>query len=178
MSSTTEEKIAFLSRFKSDIEAKFNGTGDPDVRTRINRGMRRARELVAETGAMKTVTLSPPPAIGGLVVHNADPFSFILESYYGMSMIPTVCDMIEEAIGVLEDPEYEHRRLATTQASQGTGKRKILRSGNSHHHEPELPANVTLAWLVRNVPISFWVWLAGIIAAAIALGIRIGTLLP
>lgn len=105
------EKIAFLVRFKDDIQAQFNGSSSsPDqadaVRTRINRGMRRAKEIVAETGSMKVVTLAPPAAIGGLIAHDADPFEFILQSFYGMSMTPTVADMIEQAIGVLETPGY------------------------------------------------------------------------
>ncbi len=46
---------------------------------------------------------------GGFMIRNGNPFNFILESYHGISMIPTVIDMIDATIGVLESPEYlEH----------------------------------------------------------------------
>lgn len=180
MASEVAEKIAFLERFKTDIQAHFNGTGDEATRIRINRGMSRAREVVGEAGALKAVTLSPPPAIGGLIVRDADPFNFILQSYYGMSMVPAVADMIEQAIGTLESPEYADRNSLEAKArTQGRGSvgpvasRKTRSAGDGL----ELPAKVTLSWLVRHVPISFWLWLIGIGGAAFAAGVKAAPLL-
>ncbi len=176
MASDATEKIAFLERFKADIQAHFNGADDDATRSRINRGMKRARDIVGETGAMKTVTLSPPPAIGGLIVRDADPFSFILQDYYGMSLAPTVADMIEQAIGILESPEYEHRkaqeRIAAKRAITSAGSATKLQTLAADDVGPELPAKVTLSWLVRHVPISFWFWLVGIVGAAFAAGVK------
>jgi hypothetical protein len=185
VTSDTAEKIAFLERFKSDIRAHFDGADDEATRVRISRGMRRARSIVEDAGAMKTVTLSPPPAIGGLIVRNGDPFNFILQDYYGMSMVPTVVDMIEEAIGVLESPEYEQRPRRTLQEavsdsaiSNGIVQHKASGSPPPQTvRDPELPDKVTLSWMVRHVPISFWLWLAGIIGAAFAAGAKLGPFL-
>jgi len=187
VSSDTAEKIAFLERFKADIQAYFAGPEDQATRSRINRGMSRARELVDDAGAMKTVTLSPPAAIGGLMVRGADPFNFILQDYYGMSMVPTVADMIDQAIGVLESPDYDKRKTlekttrkeaaaARSAASRPTaGDRALIRE--AINGGPELPAKVTLSWLIRHVPVSFWFWLIGLIAAAFAAGLRLGQIL-
>lgn len=181
MSSETTEKVAFLERFKADIVAHFRGGGDEATRVRINRGMRRAKEIVSEAGAMKSVTLSPPPAIGGMIVRDADPFNFILRDYYGMSMAPAVADMIEEAIGFLESPEYEAQRQATQKNAANVPAKPIPRglakAAADEVKEPELPAKVTLSWLVRHVPISVWLWLAGALAAALAVGAKFGPLL-
>jgi len=132
VSSDTAEKIAFLERFKADIQAYFAGPEDQATRSRINRGMSRARELVDDAGAMKTVTLSPPAAIGGLMVRGADPFNFILQDYYGMSMVPTVADMIDQAIGVLESPDYDNARLSRKQR----GRRRLPHAVLRHARQP------------------------------------------
>lgn len=181
------EKIAFLEHFKADIRAHFEGDNSDTLRTRISRGMPRARSILSEAGALKTVTLSPPPAIGGLLVRNGDPFSFILQDYYGVSMIPTVADMIEEGIGVLEGPEYE-KKLALTESraqkaqeapapdSSHSAVQGRLKSEETKRH-PELPEKVTISWLVQHVPVSFWIWLSGLLAAAFLAGIKVAPLL-
>jgi hypothetical protein len=183
------EKISFLERFKADIRARFNGDSDDGLRTRISRSMPRAKSILSDAGVLKTVTLSPPPAIGGLIVRNGDPFSFILQDYYGMSMIPAVADMIEEAIGVLESPEYQQKGLlpkaSLVEASDAVADTDHLANaaarqvpGRSKNKSlPELPEKVTLSWLVQHVPISFWFWLVGLLAAAFAAGAKIGPLL-
>ena len=38
--------------------------------------------------------------------------------------------------------------------------------------EPELPEKVTLIWLVRHVPVSFWITAAGLLVAAFVAGIQ------
>jgi hypothetical protein len=170
------EQIEFLSRFRADILAHFNGQDDGTVRSRINRGMNRAKILVAEAGVSKSVTLSPPPAIGGLIVRNADPFSFILEDYYGMSMAPAVADMIEEAIGVFESPDYV-RRYASALSETKLRKTRSAARGYSQAEHPKLPDRITISWLVQNVPIRFWFWLVGLLAAAVAAGMKWGPLI-
>lgn len=44
----------------------------------------------------------------------------------------------------------------------------------SHEDEVVLPEKVSLAWLWQNVPIKFWGWLIGLLAAAFLLGISFG----
>lgn len=168
MSSEIDEQIAFLQSFNADILAHFDGHKDGALRVRINRGIPRARDILARAGALKSVSLSPPPAIGGMIVRNADPFEFILQDYFGMSMAPMVSDMIEQAIGILDSPEY--RRDA-----EHVNKRKPKRS-----KEPisvPLPDKVTLSWLVRHVPIKFWLWLIGIVTAAFGVGVKLAPFL-
>jgi hypothetical protein len=175
--SDAAEKISFLQQFKADIIAHFNGANDEATRVRINRGMRRAKQIVSEAGAMKTITLSPPPAIGGMIVRDGDPFAFILQDYYGMSMVPTVADIIEEAIGYLESPEYVQDRSSSAASPKANRNTEPTALKVPPTPGPELPEKVTLSWLVRHVPISFWFWLIGLLAAALALGTKLGPLL-
>ena len=177
------EQIAFLERFKADIRAHFDGDSADALRARISRGMPRAKNILSDAGVLKTVTLSPPPAIGGLLIRHGDPFSFILQDYYGVSMIPTVADMIEEAIGVLESPEYRKKAqlakaspMAEKDAVAGVAGVPTPMRGDLGlliiKAQPELPEKVTISWLVHHVPISFWIWLIGLLAAAFAAGAK------
>jgi REase_DpnII-MboI len=105
------EKIQTLQSFRGDIiqwhnDRRESPQGIAELRSRINRNMRKANEIIRETGSLKVMTLSPPPISGGLMIRNADPFGFVIDGYYGMSVIPFIVDMIDAAIGVLESPEF------------------------------------------------------------------------
>ena len=116
------EKINTLSDFKKDIRCWFDGNYDPlkkeELRSQIYRTVPRVREIVQEAGCLKLITLAPPPAVGGLFVQNADPFDSLLQSYYRMSLIPMVSDMLDETVGVLESPEYLEKMLARSQDTE------------------------------------------------------------
>jgi hypothetical protein len=154
-----DEKIAFLADFKRDINSFFNGNQEPELRTRISRSMRRARDIVTETGSLKLVTLAPPRAVGGIGVQNADPFGFITQDYYGMSLIPAVADMVEEAIGVLQSPEYREnlRRRPERQKNNKGGTAPLA-----------YPDKVTLRWLFDHAPLRLW-----LIAAATIISVAL-----
>ena len=40
--------------------------------------------------------------------------------------------------------------------------------------EQELPDKVTLTWLMQHVPVSFWLWLGGILITTIIIGVTLG----
>lgn len=165
------ERILFLTEFKEDIQAFFHGRQDTDksLRPRISRSTPRARSILLETRALKRVALAPPAAIGGLVVNNADPFDYILQDYYGMSLIPTVSDMIEEAIGVLQSPEYlsQLQQSASADVAKKTGAASLA-----------YPEKMTLRWLIDHAPLRFWLLTTGafvsILLAVFAWGFRLG----
>jgi len=74
-----------------------------DDRSFINRNLIAVRNAVREARTTKLITISPPPAIRGLLMKNVDPFENLFESFYGQSLIPDAMDSIEQAMGV-----YEH----------------------------------------------------------------------
>ena len=101
-----DARISLLKEFLSLAQRWFDGDYGPDgsrrLRRRINRLLIPVRRAVLEAGAMKLITISPPPAVGGLVAGNTDPFRNFFEDFWGMSVIPTVIDLVDEAIGVYE----------------------------------------------------------------------------
>jgi len=109
----TEEKIAQLEEFKSLVN-KFFESYDPEVRSEINRKKTWVRREVLEAGCFKTFTVSPPPAVGGLIMRNVDPFEVIFNPPYNMSVSSIVFDIIDETIGVIM---AGGREVATTEAS-------------------------------------------------------------
>lgn len=102
-----EETIKKLEAFKVfviDWRKSKNLERQQQLRTVINQNKHWVRQQVIETGCFFTITISPPPAVGGLVLKNVDPFAMIFDRPYLTSMIPPVLDMIDQTIGILLDP--------------------------------------------------------------------------
>lgn len=59
------------------------------------------RREVIEAGCFHTITVGPPPAIGGLIMRNIDPFVMMFDPPYGINLIRNVVDMIDQTIGVM-----------------------------------------------------------------------------
>jgi len=99
------EKIARLEQFRELLVA-WQQRHDPDGRRQINQTKGWVRREVIEAGCFKTLTISPPPAVGGLIMRNVDPFNMIFDPPYLMSMVPIITDMVDETIGRLQaDPQ-------------------------------------------------------------------------
>jgi hypothetical protein len=110
---TTEEKIQRLEEFKGAV-IDWGRTGDDRFRSMINQKTMWVRREVIEARCFGTLTVSPPPAIGGLVARDVDPFTSMFDSPYQVNLVPTVVDMIDRTIGVLrsrpsEDPSEQPR---------------------------------------------------------------------
>ena len=71
------------------------------------------REVV-EAGCLYTMTISPPPAVGGMIKQNVNPFNMIFQEVYLQSLNSHVRDMINQTIGVIEErrnlPDEEQKR--------------------------------------------------------------------
>ena len=84
------------------------------LRSYINQNAPSVRKIVAEAGCYKTLTVSPPPAVGGMIMRNVDPFDMMFNPPYFMNMVQIVSDMIDQTIGVLKtSPPRPKKREAT-----------------------------------------------------------------
>ena len=95
-----EEKITRLEAFKR-LLVTWQKSHSSDTRSQINQDRIWVRREVIESGCFHTLTIAPPPAVGGLIMRNADPFDLIFDPPYLQDMIPTVLDMIDQTIGAL-----------------------------------------------------------------------------
>lgn len=106
-------RIELMAKFSADLKKHFDcsrklSEEEGDIlRQQINESLRTARRFVFEAGCLKTVTIGPPPAVGGLVLSDVDPFDMIFDPPYGQSVIPMVRDMLQQAIGVTKEPDFD-----------------------------------------------------------------------
>ncbi len=57
---------------------------------------------MAKVGCFQTMTISPPPAIGGYIMQDVDPLVTMFDPPYMMNLTKTVIDMIDQTIGVID----------------------------------------------------------------------------
>lgn len=126
-----------LEDFKNLLNIWEYGNPNQETRSQINKGLRNVRNLVLRSGSLKTYTIAPPPMIGGIVMRNIDPFTLIFEPPYGQSMIPTIIDMIDEAIGVIEtkDDFDPNPKIPTKTAEKNTEKSNRIFLVHGHNNE-------------------------------------------
>lgn len=74
----------------------------PQTRSAINKKIPFVQKILRLAGTSKTITVSPPPMVGGLVLRDVDPFTCIYEPPYGLSVVSLISDCIDEAIGIIE----------------------------------------------------------------------------
>lgn len=103
MDEATTDKIKRLTEFKDNLR-KHDRREDEATRAWLNRNVRWVRREVIEAGCHHTLTISPPPAVGGLIMRNVDPFDYLFEPIYLQSLNGHIHDMIDKTIGALTDP--------------------------------------------------------------------------
>jgi hypothetical protein len=105
--STYDSRITLLHDYRDAILRWFNGDYEEEdeagLRSSINRSTKAAEAAANQAGCMSSMTIAPPPALGGMVAQNINPFSSVFEDFWGQSVIPTVADMCDQAIGVYEN---------------------------------------------------------------------------
>lgn len=118
-----ESAIQKLEDFKKLLHLWEYNKRTSTLRSEINKRISIARQLVLKVGALKTLTIGPPPALGGLLMKNVDPFTCIFEPPYRQSVVPILIDCIDEAIGVYEsNPEIFKEKKETEIVSEKTTK--------------------------------------------------------
>lgn len=132
----TADYISELEDFKNLLSIWEYGSPTHDTRTQINRKLRNVRNLISRAGSLKTYTISPPPAIGGMIMKNVDPFTLIFDPPYGQTIIPPLIDMIDEAIGYIEtNKDFDpNPKIPKTNTQNEISNRIFL----VHGHDKEL----------------------------------------
>src|SRR5215470_1605830 len=103
---TTEEKIQRLEEFKRTV-IDWARTRDASLRSMINQNTEWVRREVVEARCFHTMTVGPPPALGGLIARGIDPFTSLFDPPYGVNLVRVVVDMVDRTIGVLRSQPFE-----------------------------------------------------------------------
>lgn len=97
---SNEDKIAQPQEYRGKL-LQWRRRPDADLRSFINQHTVSVRREVLEAGCYHTVTVSPPPALGGYVMRDLDPFTAMFDPPYRIDLVQSVVDMVDRAIGVL-----------------------------------------------------------------------------
>ena len=144
---TREEIIKKLEVFKELLKTwrilDFDSPHIPTVREQINKNKDFVQKVVIATGRLKIFDIGPPPAIGGYIMRNVNPFDVIFDPPYRLDTISPILDSIEEAIGVIEsDAEFS---IETNLKSKEKEIKKIKNSKKVflvHGHNNEIKETV------------------------------------
>lgn len=96
------ERIARLNEFLRLID-EWEESHSDKVRAKINQTKNSIQREVIEAGCLYTMTISPPPAVGGMIMQNVNPFDMIFDRVYLQSLNSHVRDMINQTIGSIEE---------------------------------------------------------------------------
>ena len=96
-----DERIENLHSFLGLLD-DWTSSNSSESRAAINRTKRSVQREVVEAGCLRVISIAPPPAVGGMIMQDVNPFDMIFEQVYLRSFIPYVRDMVNETIGVLE----------------------------------------------------------------------------
>jgi len=83
-----EKRIELLTRFYDALARTFHGEPNSEDRSFLNRNLIAVRNAVREAGTRKLIHISPPPAIGGVLMRNVDPFDNLFESFMVNPLFP------------------------------------------------------------------------------------------
>jgi hypothetical protein len=112
MSDGIEDRIKLLGEFKQALE-DWRKTRSPTQRQWLNQNRHRVEREVIEAGCFRTVTVTPPAAVGGYVAHNVNPFANMFQPVNFANMTPLIIDMLDQTIGSLKNPLPEPKPAPT-----------------------------------------------------------------
>jgi len=100
-----EKCIIALKEFHALINDYFEGnySNKKEIKSKINILLPLAQNLVIKSNSMKMMSMAPPPAIGGVIIENFNPFDMIFTDFWGQSIIPDISDIVEQSIGKYEN---------------------------------------------------------------------------
>jgi len=115
-----QENLDMLSQLQDfrravcDWESTDDSHYKAEMRSYINQHLPSVKKIVAVAGCGKVMTISPPPAVGGMIMQNVNPFDIIFNPPYLMNIVPTVLDIIDQTVGVLKtNPQFDKKLEVT-----------------------------------------------------------------
>lgn len=118
---TDEDAIHCLVEYRSLLE-QFDINHDKDIRREISRRNGNVEHILSMSGRSFTMTLTPPPAVGGLILRNVNPFGVIFDHMYGSIVRRNMIDMINTCIGDIESGVLKKTPRLEPKSSNATHK--------------------------------------------------------
>lgn len=106
---TTSDALNKVRNFRKLLDLLDRGEGRGGTRSEINQSLPIVRRIIGQTGTGKTLTIAPPPLVGGMIMQNVNPFDMLFSAPYGMfqELLDCCIDIIDATIGFLKsDDQY------------------------------------------------------------------------
>lgn len=127
LSPEEQHQLELLREFQNAVWTwhHIDSENPRELRSSINQNLRKVKQIVADAGCGMTLTISPPPAVGGMIMRGVDPFDTIFNPPYLQSLIPVISDVIDQTIGVIERGEVTKKSDA-----KASNKKEALKVDN------------------------------------------------
>jgi hypothetical protein len=109
MTDDIDQRIQLIADFKQKL-LDWEKSRDIHARAWLNQNTHRVEREVNEAGCARRVTITPPPSVGGLVMQSVNPFVMMFDRPYMLRVVPTIVDMLDQTIGVLQNSLPEPKR--------------------------------------------------------------------
>ena len=147
------KKLELLHKFQGALWDWERGhERNLERRSWINQNLRMVKEILSETRCNRSMTISPPPAVGGIIMRNVDPLDTIFNPPYFQSLIPQISDIIDQSIGVIEQgslPENQPAPKSGVSPRKKDGKSVFVVHGHDNQSKLEVArkfAPTSLSW--------------------------------
>lgn len=147
--SNQKKYIDILESFKKLLN-EYNDdylNDNSELRTKINQEKYIVQKIVTRAGSMHLMSISPPPMVGGYVLQNLNPFDIIFDAPYGINVIYSIIDSIDEAIGSIKADKDFSIETISKKVTKTNLENKISIPDNKsifivHGHDNELKEQV------------------------------------
>lgn len=152
---TKENKIKLLLEYKEKV-IYWRDHKDSNSRSFLHQKIQVVRKIIEDAHCSNTMTITPPPVVGGPILRNVDPLAVMFDPPFMMDLTKVVIDNLDQTIGVLESGVLD---LITPNDKPLPIKRI------------QPIEKITVRWLIDHLPLSMWVALIGLLMSAFSFGV-------
>jgi len=163
MEDKRQQYISLLEEFRN-LVISYSRTRADTLRSEIVKKSSIVQKLVHKAQAGRTITIAPPPAVGGVMIRDANPFDLMFQDFPGVNIIGTVVDCVDEAIGRIEHDEgfsIEPKPINSTQATKNDSVTRVT-------------ITKEVSKILGMPQEAFWPLLVALIGGMFYLGLRLG----
>ena len=101
---TNKEIIELLKQYETHLLRlqSHQGYNYQETRSFLNKNRPMVQRILVKTQTLKRISVAPPALTGGYMMQNINPLDYIFDPPYGLDIHGHICDVIEQAIGVIE----------------------------------------------------------------------------
>lgn len=114
---TNAEIITLLKGYRTHLLKlrSYEGYNYAETREFLNKNKNTVQRILIAADTLKLISIAPPPMFGGYIMNNINPLDIIFDPPYDMDVHSHLSDVIEQAIGVIENnPEFYKKLDAKT----------------------------------------------------------------